>query len=52
MLDHEDPNHFINSMNKYGQRPLYIAAKHGNLEVVKFLLENKANPYLTSKVLF
>jgi len=37
-------------MNKYGQRPIYIAAKHGNLEVVKLLLENKASPFLTSKV--
>ncbi len=52
MFDQEDPNHLLNRANNSGHRPLYIAAKHGNIEVVKLLLGHKANPLLTSKVLF
>ena len=52
VFDNEDPYHLLNRPNESGHRPLYIAAKHGNLEVVKLLIENKVNPTLTSKVFF
>lgn len=38
-----DPLHLINKKNTHGQSPLYIASKNGNLEVLKFLLDNEAN---------
>lgn len=50
MFDQDDPNHLLNRANNSGHRPLYIAAKHGNFEVVKLLIENKVNHLLTSKV--
>jgi len=50
VFDHEDPYHLLNRINDSGHRPLYIAAKHGNLEVVKLLVENKVNCALTSRL--
>jgi ankyrin repeat protein len=29
-----DPNHILNSFNKYGQNSLYIAAKNGHFNVI------------------
>ena len=34
----EDPSHMINTKNIFGQTPLYVACKHGNLNVVKILI--------------
>lgn len=51
MLSTEDPLHFINSLNTKGQSALYIAAKNGNAEVVKLLIENNVNHLIKSKVI-
>ncbi|CAD8163602.1 unnamed protein product [Paramecium pentaurelia] len=45
-----DPKHILNSFNKFGQNSLYISCKNGNLEVIKFLLDQQANPFIKSKV--
>ena len=34
-----DPKHLLNKKNFLNQTPIYVAAKHGNLAVVQFLLE-------------
>lgn len=33
----------VNVVDKNGQTPLFYAARQGHLEVVKYLLKNKAN---------
>lgn len=33
MYDPEDPNRMANKPNSYGQSPLYVACKNGNLRV-------------------
>ena len=38
------------SKQKDGYSPLFFAAKNGHTSVVKILLENGANPNLSSKV--
>jgi len=43
ILEPNDPQHLLNKTNNQGWTPLYIAAKYGNLEVVKLLIEKKAN---------
>lgn len=48
--ERSDPNHLINRKNFLGQTPIYIAAKHGNLNAVKLLLERGANPKLESSI--
>lgn len=45
----EDAEHIINSYNSQGQTPIHIAAKNGNLEVVRLLVESRANHQLKSK---
>lgn len=50
MLERDDPAFILNHMNSQGYTPLYIAAKNGNLNIVQFLIENKANPFIESKV--
>ncbi|CAD8055940.1 unnamed protein product [Paramecium primaurelia] len=45
-----DPKHILNSFNKFGQNSLYISCKNGNLAVIKFLLDQQANPSIKSKV--
>ena len=34
----EDPLHLINAKNVFGQTPLYVACKHGNMAIVRFLI--------------
>jgi len=46
----DDAEHLLNSCNSQGQTPMYIAAKNGNLDVIKLLIENKANYQIKSKV--
>jgi len=50
MLSTEDPLHFINSLNTKGQSALYVAAKNGNADAVKLLIENNVNHLIKSKV--
>jgi len=50
ILSSEDPDHLINTKDTNGHTPLYIAAKNGNLEVVKLLIESNANPLITSQI--
>jgi ankyrin repeat protein len=50
MFDNTSERHMINIKNAQNQRPLYVACKHGHLDIVKFLLENGADPYLKSNV--
>ena len=40
----------MNRMNSKEETPLYLAAKNGNLDVVKFLAKRHANMNLPSKV--
>ena len=44
------PLSLINKRNKDGQTSLYIACKHGNLEVVQLLLQENADYLLTSLI--
>lgn len=50
MVDRHDATHVLNKHNKFGQNPLYLASKFGNLNVIKFLLEQQADPHLRSNV--
>ena len=43
-----DPKHLLNKKNFLIQTPIYVAAKHGNLKVVEFLLEVGSNPKILS----
>ena len=45
-----DPKHFINKKNFLLQTPIYVAAKHGNLKVVEYLLSQGAHPKLLSNI--
>eukprot|EP00347_Sterkiella_histriomuscorum_P005682 403355666 len=46
-----DSQHYIlNRKNAQKQTPLYVASKHGHLDVVQFLLEQGANPHIQSHV--
>ena len=36
-------------MNKFDLTPLCCAAFHGNLDIIKYLLERKVNPFLTKR---
>jgi len=50
ILEPNDAMHFLNRKNNQGWTPLYIAAKNGNIEVVKLLIENKADYTIKCKV--
>ena len=43
MYDTSSPYHLINNYNFLGQTPLYVAAKYGHLDVIKFLLSRGAD---------
>ena len=49
-MDFNDSNHLLNKTNIFGQNPLYLACKNGNMEVVRFLINNKADPFIKSEV--
>lgn len=42
--------HLINKPNRMNQTPIYLACRNGNLEIVKYLLEQQANPHILSNV--
>jgi hypothetical protein len=48
--DAESPFRLANKPNHKGYTPLYIACKNGHLELVKLLIEFKANPYQLCKI--
>lgn len=50
MWSKNDPQHLINIKNIYGQTPLYVACKYGNLNIVKLLVERDANVYIKSAI--
>lgn len=50
MLDFADSSHFVNKKNNNGWTALYIAAKNGNLDAVKCMIEHKADPMLKCQV--
>lgn len=45
-----DPGHVVNQKNMTGETPLYVACKHGYLEIVDFLISKGADPHIKSKV--
>lgn len=50
ILSPHHPHSFINKPGLQGQTPLYVAAKHGNLPIVTYLIEAGGDPLLTSIV--
>lgn len=50
LLEPDDPAYLTNCRNSRGHTPMYIAAKHGNMEVIKLLLKWKANYLIPSQV--
>ena len=40
----------LNKKDRHSQTPIHVAGKDGNLEIMKFLLEQGADPYLKSGV--
>ncbi len=51
MLESTDPNHLLNRKNSFGQTPLYLAARNGNLDVILLLMNKRANPDILSTVI-
>lgn len=45
-----DPDHLINKWNEHGQTPLYVATKNGHLKIIKFFIEEGANPHMKSYI--
>eukprot|EP01016_Furgasonia_blochmanni_P044494 TRINITY_DN6180_c0_g1_i3.p2 TRINITY_DN6180_c0_g1~~TRINITY_DN6180_c0_g1_i3.p2 ORF type:complete len:235 (-),score=21.17 TRINITY_DN6180_c0_g1_i3:36-740(-) len=45
-----DPDHVLNKKNSRGCTPLYLAAKNGNINVVKLLIERQADPLIYSEL--
>ena len=50
MIEKNDPDHLLNKCDTDGLTPLYNAAQNGNLDVIKFLIENEAEFFIESKV--
>ena len=50
MYQKTNPEHIINKLLWNGQTPLYVASKHGNVDCVKLLIKEGANPFIKSKV--
>eukprot|EP01017_Pseudomicrothorax_dubius_P033000 TRINITY_DN4375_c0_g2_i10.p1 TRINITY_DN4375_c0_g2~~TRINITY_DN4375_c0_g2_i10.p1 ORF type:complete len:343 (+),score=28.92 TRINITY_DN4375_c0_g2_i10:134-1162(+) len=46
-----DPDNLLNKKCSRGTNALYLAAQNGNINVIKFLIENGANPHIESKVI-
>jgi ankyrin repeat protein len=45
LIQSDDDESLINKTNIKGLTPLYVACQNGNEKVVRFLLENGANPF-------
>lgn len=45
-----DPQHMINKKNTSNQNALYLAAKNGNTNILKFLIDNEADVHISSQV--
>jgi ankyrin repeat protein len=43
-----DPEHQFNMKDMIGRTPLYVACKHGYLEIVEYFLKLGANPNIRS----
>lgn len=50
LYERNDPQHLINELNSSSYNAAYAAAKNGNLTVLKFLFQNKAELKLTSVI--
>jgi hypothetical protein len=50
MFECDSIYHILNRRNAQKQTPLYVAAKHGHLDVIQFLLKKGANPKFLSYV--
>ncbi len=50
LYDLGDANSVVNSPNRVGHTPLYIASQNGNLKTIKYLIGKQANPMTKSKV--
>ena len=48
MYDIDSPYHILNRFNTLGQSPLYVAAKHGHLDMIIFLIKQGADPKIPS----
>ena len=48
MYDIDSPYHILNRFNTHGQSPLYVAAKHGHLDMIIFLIKQGADPRVPS----
>jgi ankyrin repeat protein len=46
----EDITHIINTKNLFGQTALYVACKNGNLNIVKLLITQGCNPFISSSI--
>ena len=50
MYDIDSHYHILNRWNTHRQSPLYIAAKHGHLDMMTFILDKGADPKFPSLV--
>ncbi len=50
MYDVDSAYHILNRWNTHRQTPLYVAAKHGHIDMLNFLLTSGADPKLPSLV--
>jgi len=48
--DRKSPHHLINKTNRMNQTPIYLACRNGNLSIVKFLIQQEADPHILSDV--
>eukprot|EP00743_Colponemidia_sp_Colp-15_P005110 GILK01005500.1.p1 GENE.GILK01005500.1~~GILK01005500.1.p1 ORF type:complete len:288 (+),score=39.45 GILK01005500.1:108-971(+) len=50
LLEEGHPDAMVNSRNHADQTPLYLAAKNGNADIVRFLLDRHADPHYICKL--
>ena len=50
MFAMSSPYHILNRWNTHRQSPLYVAAKHGHLDMVQFLVSQGADPLRDSLI--